>query len=295
MKKIFSKLAACVALVAVGGCTPLVMGQPQVDDVAWVSQDRIYFLREVGSEGSELWLRDAGRERKLVSNAEIPDLCGPLNFLFVVKPGKLGLGAVCDGFGRLISYSETTGAFSTILDVSIQTAAVALADDGRSGYIGTGKDGCWEIQPFGESVGSYSTDWKEYSCRSGKSAKSPVVVGDGSIFFLATNEPRPERLDGYERRVWRLTTALKEQGGVEQVGPELHGFPDLAPVPGGSKAVVTVSREGSAEVLEVDLRTGQSRRIRQTDYVSSPSVSPDGKNVAFVDGKGRIAIEEISS
>jgi hypothetical protein len=85
--------------------------------VAWVSRDKIYFLREVGSEGSELWLRAAGRQSKLVSNEEIPNQCGPLDFLFVVKPGILGLGMLCDGFARLVSYSETTGDFAALLDV----------------------------------------------------------------------------------------------------------------------------------------------------------------------------------
>lgn len=294
MRKIISTLAVCATLVTVGGCIPSALGRARVTEVAWVSQDKIYFLREIDSEGSELWLRDAGRERKLASNADVLDHCGPLDFLFAVKPGTLGLGMECDGFDRLISYSETTGAFAVLLDVP-RAVDVALGDDGRSGYISTGKDDCWEIQPLGDAVRSYLTDWEEYSCRSGKSAKSPAVVGDGSIIFLATNEPRPEQLDGYERRVWRLMAASKERGGVEQVGPELHGLPDLALVPGGSKAVVTVSFNGPAEVLEVDLRSGQSRRIRQTDFALSPSVSPDGKKVAFVDGKGRLVVQKLSS
>ncbi|GAA4561451.1 hypothetical protein GCM10023176_00050 [Micromonospora coerulea] len=263
-------------------------------DVAWVSQDKIYFLREIDSEGSELWLRDAGRERKLASNADIPDHCGPLDFLFAGKPGTLGVGMECDGFDRLISYSETTGAFAALLDVP-RAADVALSDDGGSGYISTGKDDCWEIQPFGDAVGSDLIDWEDYSCRLGKSAKSPVIVGDGSVIFAATNDPPPEQLRADERRVWRLMAASVERGGVEQVGPELHGFPDLAVVPGESKAVVTVSFNGPAEVLEVDLRSGQSRRIRQTDFALSLSVSPDGKKVAFVDGKGRIVVQKLSS
>lgn len=295
MKIYFSTLALCATLVAVGGCTPSALGRAHVTEVAWVSQDKIYFLREVDSESSELWLRDAGRERKLVSNEDIPHKCGALDFLFVVKPGILGLGVPCDGFARLVSYSETTGAFAVLPDVPRQADDVVFGDDGRSGYVGTGKDDCWEIQPLGEVAGTDLMDWEEYSCRSGKSAKSPVIVGDGRILFLATNEPRPEQLSGDERRVWRLMMTSKDREGVTQVGPELHGLPDLALVPGGSKAVVTVSFNGPAEVLEVDLRSGQSRRICRADYATSPSISPDGKKVAFVDGRGRIVVQKISS
>ncbi|KAB1907089.1 hypothetical protein [Micromonospora sp. AMSO31t] len=193
-----------------------------------------------------------------------------------MKPGVLGLGVACDGFERLISYSETTGAFAPLLDVP-PAADVALGDDGRSGYVSTGKDGCWEIQPLGNPVGTYFTDWEKYSCRSGKSAKSPAAGGDGSVIFLATNELPPEQPVPDERRVWRLMSTSKQRAGVEQVGPELRGFPDLALAPGGGKAVVTVSFNGPGEVLEVDLHSGKSRRIRKTGgYASSPSVSPDG-------------------
>jgi hypothetical protein len=293
MRKIISTLAVCATLVTVGGCIPSASGRALVTDVAWVSRDKIYFLREIDSDGSELWLRDAGRERKLASNADVPDRCGPLDFLFAVKPGTLGLGMECDGFERLISFSETTGAFAALLDVP-RAADVALGDDGRTGYIGTGKNGCWEVEPFGDAVGSYFKQWEEYSCRSGKSAKSPAVVGDGSIIFLATNELPPEQPVRDERRAWRLTITSQEGGGVEQVGPELHGLPDLALVPGGSKTVVTASFDGSGKVLEIDLRSGRSRRIYHAEGIaSSPSVSPDGQRIAFVGGGRRLIIEEL--
>ncbi|MEU4595285.1 TolB family protein [Micromonospora aurantiaca (nom. illeg.)] len=281
-------------LVAVSGCTLLALGGPLVTSVAWVSQDRLYYLREDDSEVSELWVRDAGRERKLASQSDMPVPCGPLDFLFAVEPGTLGIGMACDGFQRLISYSEATGSFNDLLDVP-SASDVALNADGRSGYVSSGKDDCWEIQPFGDAVAGDLIDWAEYSCRMGKSAKAPVVVRGGRVVFAATNEPPPDRLRAEERRVWRLMAASRERGEVKQVGPELHGFPDLAVAPGGSKAIVTVSFNGPADVLEVDLQSGQSRRIRQADHARSPSVSPDGRKVAFVDGNGRIVVQDLSS
>jgi Tol biopolymer transport system component len=88
----------------------------------------------------------------------------------------------------------------------------------------------------------------------------------------------------------------KEGGEAEQIGPELHGFPDLALVPGGSKAIVTVCFNGPAEVFEIDLRSGRARRIYKTEGVAlSPSVSPDGKEVAFVGGDRRLIVRKLSS
>ncbi|GHJ12991.1 hypothetical protein TPA0908_09860 [Micromonospora sp. AKA38] len=99
----------------------------------------------------------------------------------------------------------------------------------------------WEVEPFGDAVGSYFTHWDEYSCWFGKSAKSPAVAGDGSIIFLATKELPPEQPVRDERRAWRLTITSQEGRGVEQVGPEVHGLPDLVLVPRGSKTVVAAS------------------------------------------------------
>ncbi|WP_139128647.1 TolB family protein [Micromonospora humi] len=287
-----SLLAVCASLAVMGGCAPLA-SQPWVINVAWVSQDKIYLLREIPSDSVELWLREAGRERKLASNADVPDHCGPLDFLFAVKPGTLGLAMACDGFTRLVSFSEKTGAFAALLDVPT-AASVALARDGRASYIGTGKNGCWTIQPLGEARGSYFNDWEEYSCRSGKSARSPVLVGENSVIFLATNELPPERPVRHERRDWRLMIASQAGRGVEPVGPELHGLPELALVPGGSKAVVATSFDGSGAVLEIDLRSGQSRRVYRAEGVAfSPSVSPDGKRVAFVGGDRQLIVKEL--
>lgn len=202
VRRFLSKLVVCASLAVVGGCAPLA-SQPSVINVAWVSQDKIYLLREIGSDSVELWLREAGRERKLASNADVLDHCGPLDFLFAVKPGQLVLAMACDGFTRLVLFSEATGAFAALLDLPT-AASVALADDGRAGYIGTGKDGCWAIQPFGKALRSYFTDWEEYSCHLGKSAKSPALVGENSVVFLATNELPPEQPVRDERRGWRL-------------------------------------------------------------------------------------------
>ncbi|WP_405092558.1 hypothetical protein OG767_06290 [Micromonospora sp. NBC_01392] len=260
-----------------------------------MSQDKIYLLREIGSDSVELWLREAGRERKLASNADVLDHCGPLDFLFAVKPGQLVLAMACDGFTRLVLFSEATGAFAALLDLPT-AASVALADDGRAGYIGTGKDGCWAIQPFGKALRSYFTDWEEYSCHLGKSAKSPALVGENSVVFLATNELPPEQPVRDERRGWRLMITSQAGGGVEPVGPEVHGLPDLALVPGESKVVVATSFDGSGEVLEIDLRSGQSRRIYRAEGIAfSPSVSPDGKRVAFVGRDRQLIVKELSS
>ncbi|MEU7573702.1 hypothetical protein [Micromonospora sp. NPDC049240] len=294
MRKIFSTLAVCLILASVSGCTLLALGEPQVTSVAWVSQDRLYYLREDDSEISELWLRDAGRERKLASQSDMPTPCGRLDFLFAVEPGTLGLGMACDGFQRLISYSETAASFDDLLDVP-SAADVALNADGRSGYISSGKDDCWGIQPFGDVAAGQLIDWDEFSCRVGKSAKGPVVASGGSVVFAATNDPPPEQLKAEERRVWRLMVASTERGEVKQVGPELHGLPDLVGVPGGSKVIVAVSYNGPADIFEVDLQSGVSRRIRQADLAKSPSVSPDGKKVAFVDGRGTIVVQGLSS
>ncbi|WP_431931020.1 TolB family protein [Micromonospora sp. RP3T] len=281
-------------ITAVSGCTFLALGEPQVTSVAWVSQDRLYYLREDDSEISELWLRDAGRERKLASQSDMPKPCGRLDFLFAVKPGTLGLGMACDGFQRLISYSEATASFDDLLDVP-SAAGVALNADGRSGYVSSGKDDCWKIQPFGDVAAGQLIDLDEFSCRAGKSAKGPVVAGGGSIVFAATNDPPPEQLKAEDRRVWRLMVASAERGEVRQVGPELHGLPDLAGVPGGGKVIVAVSYNGPANIFEIDLQSGASRRIRQADLAKSPSVSPDGRKLAFVDGKGNIFVQGLSS
>ncbi|MCZ7439600.1 hypothetical protein O7598_24565 [Micromonospora sp. WMMC241] len=286
-------LAVCASLAVVGGCAPLA-SQPWVINVAWVSQDKIYLLREIRSDSVELWLREAGRERKLASNADVPGHCGPLDFLFAVKPGTLGLAMACDGFTRLVSFSGTTGTFASLLDVP-SAASVALADDGRASYIGTGRNGCWAIQPLGEARISYSIDWEEYSCQSGKSAKSPVLVGENGVVFLAANGLPPEQPVRDERRGWRLMITSQAGRGAEPVGPELHGLPDLALVPGGGKAVVATSFDGSGAVLEIDLRSGQSRRVYRAQGVAlSPSVSPDGKRVAFVGGGRQLIVKELS-
>jgi hypothetical protein len=293
MRKASLLLAACVGTVVLGGCIPSISPRQLVTDVAWVSHDKIYLLRDSGSGVRELWLREAGRERKVASNVDMPDLCGMLDFLFTVKPGVLGLAIECDGFERLLSYSEVSGAFVTIGDVS-PAAEVALEEDGRSGYISTGKDGCWAIHRFGGDAGNRSIDWDGYSCRSGKSAKSPSILGDGRIAFLATSELPPDRPEGDERRVWRLMIISKD-GKIEPLGPKLNGFPELTLIPGSNKGVIMLSSDDLESVFEVDFSNGELRRIYHEDgFVSSPGVSPDGKRVAFGDGKGRVVIRNLS-
>ena len=280
----------CAALLAMGcfACTPS-KPSSSVVDVSWVSEEKVYFLQEDPSGLRELWAEASNRKSKVATSSEVPGGCGPLDFIFKVRPDVLGVALECDGFEQLLSYSS--GGFAALWRVP-PAADVAIVKDGR-GYIGTGVNGCWGIEAFGVGGEAFDEEWRKNSCSHG-SAKSPALLADGGLAYLRTEREAPETPVRDESRPWAVLVHRANGGTDVQIGPTFYGLPDLATSPSGFQAVVTFSKGGSGEVVKLDLASGSTHSIYKSGgFVTSPSVSPDGRYVAFIDG-GRLVKQEIS-
>jgi hypothetical protein len=275
-------------LVAMGGCAV-----PRFEVVSrmspvWLADDAIYFLRQADSAPLELWVRDPADdgERRVASSSDVPDACGPLDYLFRVPDGRLGVALECDETGRLMAFDPSSRSFVRLGDLASPAAQVTLRADLTGGYSADVSDRCWSLSNVALPQGELTPTLPELTCAGGASARSPVLTRWGGLVFAATRDrPTGQPVDDGKRR-WSVHLAGFQGIPFKGIGPTFQGLPDLDLSPDEKTAAVTATRFGRSRLLLVDLGNGETRELGSSERsLCDPTFAPDGQHVAYSDGE----------
>ncbi|MEV4532754.1 hypothetical protein AB0J82_02875 [Asanoa sp. NPDC049518] len=246
----------------------------------WLSADAIYFLRTSGADPARLWVRHPATGDQQPVEAGVPDPCGPLDYLFRVPDGRLGVALRCGQTGRLMAFDARSGTYERLGDLASWAAQVTLAADLRGGYGAGSSDLCWSLSNIALPRGDLRPTLPELTCAAGASARSPALTRWGGLVFAATRDAPPAG----DKRRWSVHLAGFQGVPYKGIGPTFEGLPDLDLSPDESTAAVTAKRFGRSRLILVSLRDGESRELlSSTESFSDPSFAPDGAQVAYSD------------
>jgi len=279
-----------------------------------MSDGWVYYLREVNSEGHELWRQRKGQEggERFLRAEDIVGACDTedFSFLFRATNDDLGIAAQCSGRSRLelTKYSLKRKDFTHIASTPFLGGA-ALDPGTATGYVelftgcGTAikpiRDGV--VGEFTEPITVAGKSWllsgKQQDCKSVAESKSPVLAPDGSVFFLTAPGSigklpitDPDTEDNLE---WYLCS----WDGHSTTARVVTKFPDLVYVavsPDGRFVFATVGTGGGG-VLRIDATTGKTVKIIKGQQIYQPSFSPDGNHLAYVSDMGHIRFASLPS
>ncbi|MEO3780222.1 hypothetical protein ABGB16_26070 [Micromonospora sp. B11E3] len=285
MKK---RVALMVALlVAMSACTSLTGGKTYRVDAVWLAGNQVYVVHDEEA-GKEVWRRDGAKEVFVARGTDIPDACGPVDFLFDAGSSQLGIGLECSDGERLVAYTPGTGDYRTLFDVP-SAGEVTIQPGGQGGYLSTGLNGCWALATFGQTPPGILSPAARFTCEQGGSAKAPHLLPNGDLLFIGTDAKPTQQPVRNEDRAWCVYLLTPGASVVRPVGPDLVGFPEMNVTPDGRTAIVSVWRKGSGSLVAVDLATGDHRRLADSDdSVTSPAVSPQGDEVMYVDDLSKV-------
>ncbi|WP_328421610.1 hypothetical protein OG470_06110 [Micromonospora sp. NBC_00389] len=293
-----------LAVIMLGGCGRIAaLAEPvSVFHPVWAADGWVYYLREVSSEGAEVWRQrhDEGNEELVLGRDALAPVCAKahFSFLFGGAGSDVGLGVECDGGGRteLLSYTANDEKLEPRASLPFLGGAVLV--NGDSGYVEVPRRCGFGIQPvidgtvrdFPSSVTvegkTFNVSGGDSNCRSVALVRSPAAVED-RLFFMAA----PDSLGRLPRGVgedledftWRLTEWNVKSGSV-RILTEIPGIADLAVSPDRRSVIAAVgSPEDKAGVWSVDVGTGEKTRIVDDEEAYHPSFSPDGKWLVYVE------------
>jgi hypothetical protein len=291
-------------LVAGCGTLPISGTLVTVSHPVWMSDGWVYYLREVSSEGAELWRQrdnqDAGT--RLLGRQDIKGTCdgAQLDFLFRATDQEVGIATSCAGGTRtmLTAYSPGRTSFRRI-GLTPYLGSVALAAGKATGYVdlptacGTAirpiRDGV--VREFTNPITIAGRSWKlsgagRSDCGSFGWARSPALGPGGGLFFLATpdtigKQPMTDP-DVLEEAQWYLCS-WDGQSAAPRVVATLRGVADLAVSPDGRFVIAAVSTSGVGGAWMVDTSTGEKQEIVKGRQAYDPSISPDGHRYVYAE------------
>jgi hypothetical protein len=273
-----------------------------VTDPVWMPDGWVYYLREVASEGAELWKQrdDQGEDQPVLDLEDIRGICdkAALNFLFRANDQNLGIGAECAGKSREFAYSPGRRSFSPIASTPF-LGGVAPAMGKATGYVAvaTGCGGAIKpirdgvVREFASPVTVAGRSWKlsgaePPDCGSAALARSPAQGPDGTLYFLAAPDSigklpitDPNALDGFQ---WYLCS-WDGRSAAPRVVTTFRGLADLVVSPDGRFAVAALSTSGVEGVVIVDTDTGRTTEAAKGRPAYDPSLSPDGHRYVYVE------------
>jgi len=302
-------LVLFLALLLVAGCGP---PRDFTDSIAgvtvshpvWMPDGWVYYLREVSSEGAELWReRDTqdGGERVL-AREHVKALCdgAQLRFLFRATDQEVGIAAECAGGTRmeLTAYSPRRPSFRPMASTSF-LGGVALAAGDATGYVELPTACGSAIRPIRDGVVGKFTNpitvagrsWKlsgagPSDCASVAWARSPALGPDGGLYFQAAPDSigklpvtDPDALDEFQ---WCLC-AWDGTRAAPRVVATLGGVADLVVSPDGRFVIAAVSTPGVGGIWMVDTATGGKEAVVKGRQAYDPSISPDGHRYVYVE------------
>ena len=273
----------------------------------WMSDGWVYYLREVSSDGVEVWRQREDQEagERILGTEDSAGVCegagATFSFLFRATDDDLGIATDCaDGTTRteLTMYSPERAAFSQIASTPV-LGGVAFDAGRATGYVEQ-PTGCGvAIKPIrGGVVGEFSRPitvagktWmlsgaEPPACESVAWARSPALAPDGSVFFLTAPDSigklpltDPDALDELK---WYVCS-WDGQSAAPKVVTTLRGVADLAVSPDGRFLIVAVNTAGSGGISMVDIATGKIKKVVKDQQTYHPSLSPDGSRIVYVE------------
>ena len=294
-----------LAVIMLGGCGRIAaLAEPvSLFHPVWAADGWVYYLREVSSEGAEVWRQrhDEENEELILERAALEPVCtkGVFSFLFAGSGSDVGVGVECDGGDRteLLTYSANDKKLEPQASLPFLSGAVLVNGDDR-GYVEVPRKCGFGIQPLvdgkaGNFPSPVTVEGKTFNVSGGDSdcgsvalVRSPATVGD-RLFFMAA----PDSLGRLPRGVgedledftWRLTEWDVKSGSVRSL-TEIPGIADLAVSPDGRSVIAAVGSSGNeAGVWSVDVGTGEKTRIVDDEEAYHPSFSADGKRFVYVE------------
>ncbi|MCW3839723.1 hypothetical protein ONA70_06390 [Micromonospora yasonensis] len=293
-----------LAVIMLGGCGRMVglVLPVSLFDPVWAADGWVYYLREVSSDGAELWRQrpDQSNEERVLEHAPQGSVCkkGVFSFLFASSDGGVGMAVECGGrWTDLLSYSASDKKLEYLASTRFLGGAVLVDGDGR-GYVEVPRKCGVGIQSLADGKASdfptpVTVDGKTFNVSGGDSGCesvvlvwSPAAVGDRLFFMTA-----PDSLGRLPLRAGvnleDFTGYLTEWDGKSASArflTEIPGSVDLAVSPGGRSVIAAVgSPENEAGIWSVDVGTGEKTRIVDDEEAHHPSFSPDGKRFVYVE------------
>ncbi|MGY0002911.1 TolB family protein [Micromonospora sp. I033] len=293
-----------LAVIMLGGCGRIAGFVEPVSlfNPVWATDGWVYYLREVSSDGAEVWRQrpDQSNEERVFGRPPQGSVCeeGVLSFLFAGADGDLGVAIEC-GWDRteLLSYSPNDKKFEPLALTRFLGGAVLANGDGR-GYvqaprkcgiaIGALADGKASEFPSPVTVGgtTFNVSGGDSGCESVVLVRSPATAGDRLYFMTAPDSlgrlPLRPEVDP-EDFTWYLTE-WDGKSATARFLTKLPGMADLAVSPDGRSMIAAVgSTEDKSGVWSVDLSTGKKTKIVDDEIANHPSFSPDGKRFVYVE------------
>lgn len=305
-------------LVVIAGCGAVqnAILSVTVSHPVWMVDGWVYYLREVSSEGAEVWRQrdDQDTGERVLGTGDITGVCdvAALRFLFRATGDDLGIAIECAGGParlELTMYSPERRDFRRIASTPL-LGSVAFDANNATGYVemstgcGTAivpiRDGT--VGEFAKPVTVAGRSWmlsgaRRPDCGSIGWARSPVLAPDGSVFFLAAPDSigklpltDPDALDEFE---WYLCS-WDGESAAPRVVTTFRGVADLAMSPDGRFVMVAVSTAGVGGISIVDTTTGKVVKIVNDQRSYHPGISPDGSHFAYVEDLLRVRFGSLS-
>ncbi|MGN9890067.1 TolB family protein [Micromonospora sp. L31] len=299
-----------LATMAAAGCSRLlaVVEPVTVTDPVWARDGWVYFLREVSSDGAELWRQrpDEGSAELVLDESALEPGCGRgvFSFLYRAPEADVGVAAQCHGVRtELFTFSAGRGSLESAASMPF-LGDVAFADGSGTGFAEVPKNCGIAIErvvdgkasefdrPITVSGKTFPMSGSDRECGSVAWVRSPALSGDGLLYFLAAPDSlgklpdrRSDALESYE---WQLVVWDPKADSARSL-TGLPGLADLAVAPDGRTVLVAVtSPEAKGGVWSVDAVTGKMSKLLDEAEAHHPSFSPDGREFVYAEGYHRL-------
>lgn len=294
-----------LAVLLVAGCGALPSLAPvTISHPVWMADGWVYYLREVSSDGFELWRQrgSQGAAKRVLGRQAITSICdgAQLSFLFRATEQEVGIAAACAGATRmeLTAYSPDRTTFRQLASTSF-LSGVTLAPGTAMGYVELPTDCGIAISPIRDGVvGDFAgpvrvagSSWKlsgasPPDCGSVGWVRSPALGPDGSLYFLTAPDSigklpvtNPNALDEFH---WYLSS-WDGKTPAARVVATLPGVADLTVSPDGRSVIAAVSTPDVGGIWMIDTATGKKEKIVKAGQAYHPSLSPDSSRYVFVE------------
>jgi hypothetical protein len=295
-----SVVAGCGAVHDIG--LPVTVSHP-----VWMPDGSVYYLREVSSEGAEMWRQGVDQQdgeeegRRTLGTADISGICdgAVFSFLFQATDDDLGIATECAGRRmELTTYSPARADLRRLASTPF-LGGLAVKSGQATGYVELPTECGTAIRPirdgtvgqFTEPVTVAGKSWmlsgaRPPDCGSVAWARSPSLAPDGKVFLLTAPDSLgklpvtdPDALDEFE---WYLCS-WDGESPTPRVVTTLSGLADLAVSPDGRFVIAAVSTAGSGGISRVDTVTGEVTHIVHDQQAYHPSLSADGGRFVYVE------------
>jgi hypothetical protein len=276
----------------------------------WLSDGWVYYLREVDSQGAEVWrLRDGqdGGERVLTAS-DIPSDCrGVIDFLFRAPGQELGVATECDGTTIttiLTAYSPKTRQLTPMASAA-RLIDATFHPDNPLGYVRLATECATIIVPIHNgaieqtatpvtiTADSKPSSTTRQSCGALANTRSPAMAADGRLFFIgapdATGKPAGTDPNEFMWNLYAWDAATATSKKLSQLG----GIAELAVSPDGKFIVAAIDAGDTRGTWIINANTGKKKQITTRQAAYQPSLSPVDNRFVYVEGLRELRFETL--